>query len=1099
MTEPKRKPKNGLTEILIIEDSPTQAARLEYILQQAGYKVTAATNGKEAIGYISRRKPTLIISDILMPEMDGYELCKRLKSDASLSAIPVILLTTLTDPTDVVRGLECGADHFITKPYDEKMLISRIHGVLSNLELRKTQKMGMGVEILIAGQRYFITSDRMQILDFLISTYETAVQQNRELTETRDKLHELNEKLEEKVKERTSELIAEVAQRIKAEERIEHLNNMLRSLRNVNQLITKENDRDKLLKGACTTMTDTHGFRSAWIALIDSAGKLLFATESGLGKDFLPMRKQLERDMPPKCFRQGLKQPGLLLIDSSRDCIDCPLEKIHGDKLAVSAILRYGTQTYGILNVRLPDNIPADLEEQSLFQELADDIAFGLYKIEMAEQRKKAEDDLRSEHTMLARTEQIANIGSWEWDIDTDTVTWSDELFRIFQRDPQEGAPSYAEHPAFYHPDDFALLQQAVEAAVANGTPYELELRAIRKDGNTRVCVARGVAEMGSGGRPVRLFGSLQDITERKVLEQEYQVIIRTTVDGFWQADMQGRFLDVNDSYCHLTGYSRDELLNMAITDIEAIEELEETAKRIQRIKEVGSDSFETRHRCKDGKIVDVEISVNYLPIGHGRMVVFIRDITERKRAEKALRESEDRFRVAQEMSPDGFTILHPLRNEKGEIIDFTWVYENRTIARINGTDPEEVKGKRLFDLFPAHKGTSIFEAYIDVSNSGRPQIIEEVYVGEVVSRPTWLRLVVVSMGEYIAILAQDITERKRAEKSLRESEAQYRLLAEHTTDVIRILDMDLKTTYLSPSAEKLRGFTLQEMVEMPLERQLTPESLSTAYAILSEEISRVEADPGYNSIITLDLEYYCKDGTTIWTESKFSLIRDENGRAVSILAEARDISERKQAEEKLLKSYESLEKTLNNAIDTMVKIVELRDPYTAGHQHRVADLAVAIAGEMKLEETQIGHLRMAAVIHDIGKIYIPSDILSKPGKLADLEFSLVKTHAQAGFDIVKGMDFPGAVAETVLQHHERLDGSGYPNGLKADDTLMKAKILAVADVVEAMSSHRPYRPTLGIDKALEEISKNKGRLYDSDVVDTCLELFTEKGFKFEG
>jgi len=714
-------------------------------------------------------------------------------------------------------------------------------------------------------------------------------------------------------------------------------------------------------------------------------------------------------------------------------------------------------------------------------------------------ERKQAEDSLRSEQMMLARTEGIANIGSWEWDIATDTVTWSDELFRIFQRDPQEGAPSYAEHPAFYHPDDFALLQQAVEAAVANGTPYELELRAIRKDGNTRVCVARGVAEMGSGGRPVRLFGSLQDITERKVLEQEYQVIIRTTVDGFWQADMQGRFLDVNDSYCHLTGYSRDELLNMAITDIEAIEELEETAKRIQRIKEVGSDSFETRHRCKDGKIVDVEISVNYLPIGHGRMVVFIRDITERKRAEKALRESEDRFRVAQEMSPDGFTILHPLRNEKGEIIDFTWVYENRTIARINGTDPEEVKGKRLFDLFPAHKGTSIFEAYIDVSNSGRPQIIEEVYVGEVVSRPTWLRLVVVSMGEYIAILAQDITERKRAEKSLRESEAQYRLLAEHTTDVIRILDMDLKTTYLSPSAEKLRGFTLQEMVEMPLERQLTPESLSTAYAILSEEISRVEADPGYNSIITLDLEYYCKDGTTIWTESKFSLIRDENGRAVSILAEARDISERKQAEEKLLKSYESLEKTLNNAIDTMVKIVELRDPYTAGHQHRVADLAVAIAGEMKLEETQIGHLRMAAVIHDIGKIYIPSDILSKPGKLADLEFSLVKTHAQAGFDIVKGMDFPGAVAETVLQHHERLDGSGYPNGLKADDTLMKAKILAVADVVEAMSSHRPYRPTLGIDKALEEISKNKGRLYDSDVVDTCLELFTEKGFKFEG
>jgi len=343
-----------------------------------------------------------------------------------------------------------------------------------------------------------------------------------------------------------------------------------------------------------------------------------------------------------------------------------------------------------------------------------------------------------------------------------------------------------------------------------------------------------------------------------------------------------------------------------------------------------------------------------------------------------------------------------------------------------------------------------------------------------------------------------DITDRKLAEEALRKSEAQYRLLAEHTTDVLRLLDMNLKTTYLSPSAEKLRGFTLQEMVEMPLDRQLTPESLRTAYAVFSEEIPKVESDPGYDPIFTRDLEYYCKDGTTIWTESKFSLIRDENGKPVSILAEARDISERKQAEEKLAKSYESLKKTLNDAIDTMVKIVETRDPYTSGHQQKVADLATAIAREMKLEDTRIDQLRMAAIIHDIGKMYVPSDILSKPGKLADIELSLIRTHAQNGYDIVKGMDFPGAVAETVLQHHERLDGSGYPNQLKSEDTLLEAKILAVADVVEAMSSHRPYRPALGIDKALEEISKNKGKLYDPDVADACLELFSSGRFEFK-
>ena len=210
------------------------------------------------------------------------------------------------------------------------------------------------------------------------------------------------------------------------------------------------------------------------------------------------------------------------------------------------------------------------------------------------------------------------------------------------------------------------------------------------------------------------------------------------------------------------------------------------------------------------------------------------------------------------------------------------------------------------------------------------------------------------------------------------------------------------------------------------------------------------------------------------------------------------DITERKLSEEKLLKSYESVKKTLSDAINTMVKIVELRDPYTAGHQQKVADLATAIAREMKLDDTRIDQLRTAAIIHDIGKIYVPSDILSRPGRLTDMEFNLIKTHSQNGYDIVKSMDFPCNVAKTVIQHHERLDGSGYPNGLKSEDTLLEAKILAVADVIEAMASHRPYRQALGIDKALEEISKNRGKLYDPEVVDACLELFKSGKFEFK-
>jgi putative nucleotidyltransferase with HDIG domain len=245
------------------------------------------------------------------------------------------------------------------------------------------------------------------------------------------------------------------------------------------------------------------------------------------------------------------------------------------------------------------------------------------------------------------------------------------------------------------------------------------------------------------------------------------------------------------------------------------------------------------------------------------------------------------------------------------------------------------------------------------------------------------------------------------------------------------------------------------------------------------------------------DFRVVDKDGRLIFVRSSSRPIY-KDGKIVGITALMTDITERKLSEEKLLKSYENLQKTLNDAINTMAKIVETRDPYTAGHQQKVADLSTAIAREMKLEDTRIDQLRMSAIIHDIGKIYIPSDILSRPGKLSDMEFALIKAHAQAGYDIVKGMDFPCAIAQAILQHHERLDGSGYPNQLKGEDTLLEAKILAVADVIEAMAAHRPYRPALGIEKALEEISKNKGRLYDPDVVDACLGLFNSGKFEFK-
>jgi two-component system sensor histidine kinase/response regulator len=211
-------------EILIVEDSPTQAEQLKYIVEHRGYRALVAKNGREALALMHEHKPTLVLSDVVMPEVDGYELCRRITTDEQLKEIPVILLTSLSDPQDVIKGLENGAKNFITKPYHEHYLLARIEHTLTNLELRKSGGSQMGVEIFFAGHKHFITADRLQILDLLLSAYETAVQKNQELTRLQEELQALNESLEKKVEDRTAALRVEIAERRRAEAEVRELN-----------------------------------------------------------------------------------------------------------------------------------------------------------------------------------------------------------------------------------------------------------------------------------------------------------------------------------------------------------------------------------------------------------------------------------------------------------------------------------------------------------------------------------------------------------------------------------------------------------------------------------------------------------------------------------------------------------------------------------------------------------------------------------------------------------------------------------------------------------------------------------------------------------
>jgi PAS domain S-box-containing protein/putative nucleotidyltransferase with HDIG domain len=502
-----------------------------------------------------------------------------------------------------------------------------------------------------------------------------------------------------------------------------------------------------------------------------------------------------------------------------------------------------------------------------------------------------------------------------------------------------------------------------------------------------------------------------------------------------------------------------------------------------QALASQAARAFEVEH---DARVYAFDV----VPITKsGYINVYGRDITDRKQGEKALRENEANLTALVENTKDRIWAVDA---------------DYRLIVR----NPQFLQGAReelkreialgesvLMDSLPqAVQGE--WRSYYDRALRGESFSVEKET--QFYKEPAFIDYrfhpIRSAEGKIIGVVVsgRDITERKRMEVELSQAEGNFRRSLDDSPLGISIISAEGETLYANRAILDLYGYDdVEELRSTPVKKRYTPASY-TEFQLRKKKRMNGEDSPS-----KYEINIVKKTGEI----RRLDVFRKEilwNGQK-QFQAIYQDVTEQKKAADQLRETLEGLRDALGGIIQVLSAMTEKRDPYTAGHQRRVAELARAIGQEMGLAADRVEGLRMAGIIHDIGKVSIPAEILSKPTRLSEIEYKMIQSHAQVGHDILGEVKFAWPIAKMILQHHERMDGSGYPQGLKGDDILLESRILAVSDVVEAMVSHRPYRSAQGIEEALKEIENNKGLLYDPAVVSACLTLFREKGYTLNG
>jgi PAS domain S-box-containing protein/putative nucleotidyltransferase with HDIG domain len=675
-------------------------------------------------------------------------------------------------------------------------------------------------------------------------------------------------------------------------------------------------------------------------------------------------------------------------------------------------------------------------------------------------------------------------------------------------------------HP-YWPPEEREDIERTLLENLA-GTPRRTELTFMRKSGERLQVLITPTVMRDEHGRPICIFATIKDITLQKRAEEalraseaKYRNLFESAEVGMFRTRLDGsEMLDVNSRFLEIIGRTREEVLEQPSLVFWA--DPAERAEMARRLEARGRVvDFECHMVRKSG---EVRTCLTSLSITREQSILegSIVDITERKRSEDARIASEARYRALAEASPDMIYVVGSDRRVE---------YVNEQAAQRLGERAEHLVGTPLGELFKGPTAAKIVAAVERVLTSGDPWEADSLIAYPSGERWVSTRLVaLIDDGRVSAVLgvSHDVTERRGAEDALAESERRYHSLFEDSPVAMWEDDYSAVKTYLeglvASGVEDVERFLREHPAEYEHCVSLSrTRDANRAAVVLFEAASREEAiarqEELYPRGVVGGLPRFWASMLAGKGEASYEEVnRTLSGRELQVFETARvapghegaydrvyladvDITDRKRAEVMLREHGQRLGRALDDTVAALGATVAMRDPYTASHERRVSALACRIAERLGWSEEATAVLRNAALVHDVGKIAIPAEILSKPTRLSETEFELIKSHSALAYEILAPIEFEGPVAEVVYQHHERLDGSGYPRGLRGTDILPAARVLAVADVVEAMISHRPYRPALTLEEALAEIGANSRGRFDAEAAEACRRLFEEEGF----